>query len=213
MASQPQSSAWEIRGEYMEACSCDFLCPCITKNSTTPATYEYCKVALAFEVESGRYGAVSLAGVRFVLFAQSRAIMSEGDWAAGLVVDSAASDEQTEAVAEIASGRVGGPPAHLLPLITDFRGVERHPIHFERSGHAYQVKIEGLLDQSIVGVESVSAPGECIVVDNVGHPVAKRLNLATAVRNVIRAFGIEWSGEADQTNGHFAPFDWRGEVA
>ena len=41
---------WHIKGEYMEACSCDFLCPCIPKNSTTPATHDFCKVALAFEV-------------------------------------------------------------------------------------------------------------------------------------------------------------------
>ena len=207
-----QESDWAIRGEYMEACSCDFLCPCIPKNSTTPATYDYCKVALAFEIESGRYGDVSLDGVRYVLFAQSKAVMSEGDWVAGLVVD-AASDEQAQAIATIASGQAGGPPAHLAPMITDFRGVERHPIVFEKQGNRRGVKIEGLLDQQVAGVESLSAPGECIVLDNTAHPVTPRLNLATAFRNVIRAFGIEWEGSPDQTNGHFAPFDWRSGAA
>lgn len=204
---------WAIRGEYMEACSCDFLCPCIPKNSTTPATHDFCKVALAFQIESGRYGSVSLDGVRYVLFAQSKAIMSEGGWVAGLVVDAGASAEQAEAVTAIASGQAGGPPAHLTPLISDFRGVERHPIVFEQDGNRRSVKIEGLLDQGVAGVESVSAPGQCIVLDNTAHPVTPRLNLATAVRNVIRAFGIEWDGPADQTNGHFAPFDWRGDAA
>ena len=41
----------------------------------------------------------------------------------------------------------------------------------------------------------------------------KRLNLATAVRNVISAFGIEWRGEPDRTNGHFAAFDWQSDAA
>lgn len=205
-------STWEMSGVYMEACSCDFLCPCIPKNSTTPATHDFCKVALAFQIESGRYDSISLAGVSYVLFAQSKAVMSEGDWVAGLVVDAAASEEQAAAVTAIASGQAGGPPANLVPLISDFRGVERHPISFERDGHRYSVKIDGLLDQSIVGVESMSAPGECVVLDNTAHPVTPRLNLATALRNVVSAFGIEWQGSGNQNNGHFAPFAWQSEA-
>lgn len=207
------ANPWTIRGEYMEACSCDFLCPCIPKNSTTPATHDFCKVALAFQIESGSFGSVSLDGLRYVLVAQSKAVMSEGEWIAGLVVDASASDEQAEALTAIASGQAGGPPAHLVPLISDFRGVEKHPIVFEKDGHACSVKIEGLLDQSVLGVESMSAPGECIVLDNTAHPVTPRLNLASAVRNMIRVFGIEWDDPAARTNGHFAPFDWSGEAA
>ena len=70
---------WTASGEYMEACSCDFLCPCIPKNSTTPATYEYCKVALAFEIHNGTFGDTDLAGVKFVMVAQSKEIMSHGE--------------------------------------------------------------------------------------------------------------------------------------
>ncbi len=207
------AESWTMRGEYMEACSCDFLCPCIPKNSTTPATYEFCKVALAFDIHAGRYGEVGLDGLRFVILAQSKAVMSEGDWVAGLIVDATASEAQAEALAAIGSGQAGGPPAHLVPLISDFRGVERHPIVFEQEGHRRSVRVEGLLDQRISGVESLSAPGECIVIDNTAHPVTPRLNLATAARNLIRAFGIEWDGEPERTNGHFAPFDWQGGPA
>ena len=75
------------------------------------------------------------------------------------------------------------------------------------------MKIKGLLEQSLVGVESMSVQGECVVIDNTFHPVNKRLNLATAVRNVIRAFGIDWEDNSGSNNGHFAPFAWSGEVA
>ncbi len=44
-------------------------------------------------------------------------------------------------------------------------------------------------------------------------PVNKRLNLATALRNVIRALGIEWTGAPNRNNGHFAAFDCQGEAA
>ena len=204
---------WTMKGQYMEACSCNFLCPCIPKNATTPATYDFCKVALAFAVDAGSYGNVKLDGVRFVFFAQSRAVMSEGNWIGGLIIDTAASDAQVEAITAIASGAAGGPLALLAPLIGEFRGVETHPIAFVKDGKSVSVRIDGRLDQQIVGVDSVSVPGECVVVDNTFHPVNKRLNLATAVRNVISAFGIDWRGEPDRTNGHFAAFDWQSDAA
>ena len=207
------ATAWTVKGEYMEACSCDFLCPCIQKNMTTPATPEFCKVALAFDIESGSFGSVNLKGVRFVMFAQSKALMSAGEWIGGLVIDSAASEEQAAAVTAIASASGNGPLAMFAPLISDFRGVERHPIAFFKDGRACSVKIEGLLDQAIVGVESLSAKDECIAIDNTAHPVNKRLNLASVVRNIISAFGIDWKDTRGGTNGHFAPFDWRGQAA
>lgn len=207
------TQSWSVRGEYMEACSCDFLCPCIPKNSTTPATHDFCKVALAFEISAGSYGGVDLAGVRFVFFAQSKAIMSQGEWIGGLVVDSAASEAQCAAVVAIASPASHGPLGHFMPLVSDFRGVERHPVSFVKNGKQVSVQIAGLLEQSVVGVDSFSAPGECVAIDNSAHPVNKRLNLASAVRNLIRAFGIEWEDHSGRTNGHFAPFDWTGVVA
>ncbi|NNL99688.1 MAG: DUF1326 domain-containing protein, partial [Gammaproteobacteria bacterium] len=57
------SESWEISGEYMEACSCEFLCPCITKNATTPATHDFCRVAMTFAISDGHFGDTPLAGV------------------------------------------------------------------------------------------------------------------------------------------------------
>src|SRR5262249_15184042 len=118
---------WTMKGQYMEACSCDFLCPCIPKNATTPATHDFCKVALAFAVDAGSYGDVRLAGVRFVFFAQSKAVMSQGDWIGGLIIDAAASDAQVEAVTAIASGAAGGAPAPPGPPPRGGPGVRAAP--------------------------------------------------------------------------------------
>ena len=204
---------WSAKGEYMEACSCDFLCPCIPKNSTTPATHDYCKVALAFDTIEGHVGDTDISGVRWVMFAQSKAIMSEGEWIGGLVVDESASEEQANAIATICTPEAGAGPGMFGPLISDFRGLERKSIEFVKNGKNVEVKIDGMLDQAVEGVDSISAPGECIAIDNTFHPVNKRLNLASAVRNVISAFGIEWEDNSGRTNGHFAAFDWAGEIA
>lgn len=105
------ATSWAVKGEYMEACSCDFLCPCIPKNMSNPATHEFCKVALTFEIRSGHYGDVALDGVRFTMFAQSQAMMAAGGWIGGLVIDSRASDAQVAAVGAIASAAGNGPLA------------------------------------------------------------------------------------------------------
>lgn len=207
------STPWSVSGEYMEACSCDFLCPCIPKNATTPATLDYCKVALAFEIGDGYFGSTPMAGVRFVMVAQSKAIMSEGDWIGGLIVDSTCTAEQVAAVGAITSEEGNGPLAMFAPMISDFRGVESAAIEFVKDGGNVSVLVDGMVDQSIVGVESESNPGEFVCIDNAAHPVNTRLNFATAVKNVISCFGIEWEDSEQRTNGHFAPFDWQGEAA
>ena len=33
---------WELSGDYMESCNCDYLCPCIYTNPQGPATHEHC---------------------------------------------------------------------------------------------------------------------------------------------------------------------------
>ena len=207
------ATSWSVSGEYMEACSCDFLCPCIPKNATTPATLDYCKVALAFEIRDGSYGSTSMAGVRFVMVAQSKAIMSEGEWIGGLIIDSSCSDEQVAAVAAISGEEGNGPLGMFAPMISDFRGVERAAVEFKKDGGNVSVVVNGMLDQAVVGVESQTKPGEFVCIDNAAHPVNTRLNFATAVKNVISCFGIEWKDNEKRTNGHFAAFDWQGEAA
>ena len=127
----------------------------------------------------------------------------------GAIVDDRPTDAQVEAIAEIASGRAGGPLAAFAPLVADFRGVERHPIRFEIEGNRRTVTIPGVLDQTVEGVPSIVASGECLAIDNVFHPANRRLNLAIALKNVIACFGISWN-DATRRNGHFASFAWNG---
>ncbi|HEY2387012.1 MAG TPA: DUF1326 domain-containing protein [Candidatus Binatia bacterium] len=205
-------AAWSIEGEYLEACSCRYLCPCVTSNATARASEDFCDFAMTYRIDAGGYGGVDLQGVTFVVVAQSQAVMAAGGWIVGLIVDEAASAAQADAIAAIVSGRAGGPMAALAPLIGEFRGVERHPIRVEIDGNRRAVVIAGVLEQRVEGVPSVSAAGECLAIDNTFHPANRRLNLATAVRNLIACFGIRWDDPGSQRNGHFASFAWSGSA-
>lgn len=204
------SPTWSISGEYLEACSCDYLCPCVTSNAIGSASQEFCRFAMTYRIDAGQFGGLDLAGVTFAVVAESKAVMAAGDWIVGVIVDERATPAQADAIAQIASGQVGGPLAGLAPLIADFRGLERHPISFDLAGHRRSVTIPGVLEQVVEGVPSVSTSGECLAIDNTFHPANKRLTLATAVKNLIACFGISWDDSSNQRNGHFAPFAWHG---
>lgn len=206
------STAWAITGEYCEACSCRYLCPCITSNATGEASEDFCDFAMTYRIDTGHYGNVDLDGVTFAVVAQSKKVMAAGGWIVGVIVDAQASGEQAEAITAIASGGAGGPLAALAPLIGEFRGIERHPIRVELDGARRAVTIEGVLEYEINGVASVAVKGECLAIDNSFHPANARLSLATAAKHLIACFGIQWNDTGSQRNGHFAPFAWSGSA-
>jgi len=201
-------ASWQISGQYMETCNCTFLCPCITSNLAGRPTEGNCKAALALRIDQGMKDNVSLDGLSFLVVMHSPGPMGEGNLTVGLVIDSAASDEQVQAISAIASGAAGGPMAALGPLVGRMAGVERRPIRFEADGLNYTVQAGDLVDQACEGLPSAADPQQAIGVDNTAHPVNSRLSLAKATRSHMHAFGIDWDDATGTRNGHFAPFSW-----
>ena len=48
--------AWQIRGEYFETCSCDYLCPCIPSNLAARPTEGWCVFAFAQHIDGQAFG-------------------------------------------------------------------------------------------------------------------------------------------------------------
>jgi hypothetical protein len=166
---------------------------------------------MTYRIDHGALAQVDLSGVTFAMVAKSPAVMSQGNWVMGLVVDERASEDQVAAVTDIVTGKAGGPMAAFAPLLGEFRGVERRPIQVEIAGGHHSVTIGGVLEQTIDGVPSASTPDAFLGIDNTFHPAGPRLNLATASKNFVDCFGIQWDDARGRTNGHFAPFTWRGQ--
>ncbi len=200
---------WQISGEYFEACSCDFVCPCPTSGMAARPTKGHCDAGLVFHVDRGQYGGTRLDGLSFAVLLHTPGPMAEGNWTVGVILDERASAEQREALTAIASGQGGGPMAAVGPLVGRVAGVEAKPIRFEKDGLRRTASIPGALDIAIEGVAGATS-GEPIYFDNVGHPAASRLALAKASRGHLHAFGIDWDGTPGANNGHFAPFAWKG---
>jgi hypothetical protein len=204
------ATPWQLTGQYMETCSCDYVCPCLPSHLEAKPTKGSCTFAMAFHIDRGRYGSESLDGLTFVIIGRTPEEMIKGNWDVGVIVDERASSDQRQAIAAVCSGQAGGPMAALAPLVGTFHGVEAKPIRFEGSDLNWSVSAPGVLDEAAQGVTGMGDPPMPLAFDNTGHPAADRFYLAKAVRSHLHLFGIDWDDDSGRNNGQYAPFNWQG---
>ena len=204
------TSSWQLSGQYYETCSCDFVCPCILGQMAVMPTKGSCTFAMAFQVDRGSFGTVSLDGLGFIVLGFTPGAMGKGNWSVGVIADERASAEQRDALTAIASGGAGGPMSALSGLIGTFLGVESAPIRFDRDGVKWSVTASSLVDMAAMGAMGVNPDAtEPLHLDNTGHPAADRFALAHASKSHVHALGLAWDDVSGINNGQYAPFSWR----
>ena len=202
--------AWQASGQYYETCSCDFVCPCILGQMAVNPTNGSCTFAMAFQIERGSYGSVSLDGLGFIVLGLTPEAMGKGNWSVGVIADERASAEQLAAITGIASGSAGGPMAGVSGLVGKFLGVESAPIHFDRSGATWSVTASRFVDMAAAAAMGLNpAETEPLALDHTGHPASDRISLAHASKSHVEALGLSWNDVSGKNNGQYAPFTWR----
>lgn len=78
--------SWTASGQYYETCSCDFVCPCILQQMVVEPTHGTCTFAMAFQIERGSFGKVSLDGLGFIVLGLTPEAMVKGNWSVGVMV-------------------------------------------------------------------------------------------------------------------------------
>ena len=203
--------SWKATGQYYETCNCDFVCPCVPGQLAVSPTKGSCLFAMAFQIERGTYGALTLDGLGFIVLGHTPEAMSKGNWSVGVIVDERATAEQRDAIVAIASGSAGGPMAGLAPLVGKFLGMESAPISFERNGASWSVTAAGFVDMAAQGAMGIDPNAtEPLQLANTGHPAADRITLARALRSHVDALGLSLHDTSGRNNGQYAPFSWRG---
>ncbi len=196
--------AWNVRGTYIETCSCDLFCPC-NVSLAHGATYDYCRVTLVFNITDGEVEGTDVSGLKVAAIADSPKVMTDGNWRLGVFIDENASDEQVEKLVGVFTGQLGGPMGGLAPLIGENLGVERASIEISEDGLRHSVKIGDAIDFEIedvvpFGVET----GEPVRIVGMFHPVSSEFTIAEAQRSKINGFGIEYEGKT----GLSTSFSW-----
>lgn len=131
---------WFFDADYLQACNCDYGCPC---EFSAPPTTGSCHGVGVWKIERGRYDELSLDGLGLAFAAMWPKAIHEGNGTVCLFVDEKASPAQREALLEIGSGKAGGLPFEILA--TTFSTL------LEPQFVPFDVKINGLESSARLG--------------------------------------------------------------
>ena len=196
--------SWNLTGSYVETCSCELMCPC-NMSFDHGATYDFCRVTLAFDIRAGEVDGTDIGGRRVVLIADTPKVMTDGNWRLGVYIDDGASDEQFDKLVQVFGGQLGGPMGALAPLVGEIVGVERAAIAVADDGLRHSVRVGDTIDFEIedivpFGIET----GEPVRFQGMFHPVGSDLTMAEATRTRINAFGISYEGKTGLSKSEFS---------
>ncbi len=196
--------SWNLKGSYVETCSCELMCPC-NLSFDHGATYDFCRACLVFNIREGEVEGTEIADRRVAMIVDTPKVMTDGNWRLGVFVDDEATDQQFEKLVQVFGGQLGGPMAALTPLVGEMLGVERAAIEIVDDGLRHSVRIGDAIDFEIedivpFGIET----GEPVRFSGMFHPVGSNLTMAEAKRSRINAFGIQYEGKTGLSTSEFS---------
>ncbi len=144
--SQKTATTYDLRGQLLEVCSCEVLCPCWIGEDPDGGT---CDALIAWKLERGEIQGVDVSGLTFAVLPHIPGNVLQGNWKVLAVVDDKANPEQQEAILKVFTGQLGGPIADLASLIGEVVAVERAPVETNIEGGKGAIKIGNLVEASM----------------------------------------------------------------
>ena len=99
-------AAWQLNGNVLIACNCDWGCPC---NFNARPSRGHCEGGWIWVIDKGHVDEVRLDGLGLALFADWPAAIHEGGGRAACYLDERADAAQRAALTRLLRGDVGGP--------------------------------------------------------------------------------------------------------
>lgn len=196
--------AWSIKGDYIEACSCDYGCPC---NFNGFPTKGVCEAIVVFRVNEGKHGDTDLAGTIVFEAVKWPKAIHEGNGTAAVFIDEGASDAQRDALIRIITAQDGGLPFEILATtVSTVHGPYFVPVNFEANGTKTKASVKGAEVELTPHTNPVTGeehevhtvlPGGFLWTD--GLAAVGRKNVAN-----VEGVSFDWSGQ----NAYYAEFDW-----
>ncbi len=183
---------YSVSGSYFESCNCDPICPCRMSDGIPGgrSTYGICEGALAWLVEDGHVGDVDVSGLKVVLTIRYSDDELGSPWTIVVHVDTDGTERQRAALADVFTGKLGGPRVGALPWVRK----ARHLVDVRASAISLEPDGDGYL---------------LLVGDAVRLRATRPVESDTVVRCGIP--GYEEPGRelvAEELTVHDEPFDW-----
>ncbi len=196
---------WKISGSTFETCNCEAACPCIF---LSPPTTGECTALIAWHIDNGNLGDVSLDGLNVALAVHSPGHMAEVQWRAALYLDETGSQAQQDALTQVFSGQAGGHFAVLGEFMGEVLGVKSVAIDFQADGKRRSMRIPSIAEAEIEGLEGQG--GAPVTVTN--HPLAvipgEPAVVAKSKKLSFHDHGLDW--ELSEKNAFYSPFTYQG---
>jgi hypothetical protein len=199
---------WRLVGEEVGSCNCDWACPCQFDANPTNGD---CHALIGYRIDEGHFGDTKLNGLRFAMVVSWPGAIHEGDGTVQLVIDDSASDEQREAVQELASGSHGGAYFEIFSsVLPHVREPLSAPIEIEtdREKRHASVRVGEIGECSIEPIKNpVTGDEHRVRIDLPEGFEYKQAEIADTVKASVSgeeplAFKLE------HTYGQLNPFDW-----
>jgi hypothetical protein len=195
---------YRLKGTLLEACSCDVLCPCWIGEDPDGGE---CYGIVAYHFSEGMVEGVDVSGLSLVNINHIPGnILTPGSWRVVMILDSAGSEAQRDALVRAFSGKLGGPLADLAGLVGEVLGIETLPITHETTGGRGILRVQGVLEAEMA---PYSGPdGSTTVLENSifstvpGSPAY--VGKASRNRLSLPKYGMEWEFE----NRNAIQSDW-----
>jgi hypothetical protein len=148
---------WQLRGQVILACNCDYGCPC--NFNGLPSTGK-CEGSWSWHIEDGRYGDVSLSGLNFAVAVNWPGAIHHGNGEAILIVDEAADARQREAIGTLLAGEAGGPWKIISTTIAQAHGPEFVPFEVKVADYHSSVAAGSVLRIELTPVKNAVTGAE-----------------------------------------------------
>lgn len=100
-----QIPKWNLKADYVEACNCDYGCPC---NFNGFPTYGFCRALVLYHITSGIYGSIKLDGIDVIYAGSWPKAIHEGNGTMQLFISKKATEDQRKAIVDILTGKAKG---------------------------------------------------------------------------------------------------------
>jgi hypothetical protein len=175
---------WNIKGQMIESCSCNMLCPCwFGVKELMVMDQGWCASAIAFRIREGASNDVKRAGSTLVLaYDFPGPTLFDANATARLYFDRATTAEQRRELEAIFQGRTGGPMVILASLVAKWL-----------PSQVSEIGISG------------SADDVSVTVGNVGHLKSHTLKNEAGRPMMMQGVGFAVALQFDDETIHLAP--------
>jgi hypothetical protein len=141
---QQKKPTWKLHAYFLDACNCDWGCPCQFNARPTNGN---CEGVAGYHIITGGYGtSVKLDGLNMALIASWPGPLHEGHGKASYYIDNRADEKQFEALSNIITGRAGGEPfAVYASTIEDIQEPKRAYVRFQSKDIRSRVSVFGVM--------------------------------------------------------------------